>query len=91
LRDQTAQHYLRLYRLKLGMAEAGTTRPSAAGLEYFRRFVAALETLDLDALVRLETTAETARFTEARSGVLLAEVQLRDNSPCSQASDERLA
>ena len=79
--NQTAQHYLRIYRLKLPMAEHGTTRPSAAGLEFFRRFVAALERLDVNAPVRLETTEGTARFTEAQSGVLLAELQLKDDDP----------
>ena len=78
--DHSAQHYLRIYRLKLSMAEHGTTRPSSAGLEFFRRFVAALETLDVNAPVRLETTQGTARFTDVRSGLLLAEVPLKDDN-----------
>jgi hypothetical protein len=32
MKDLPAQHYLRIYRLKLRMTEGGTTRPSAAGL-----------------------------------------------------------
>jgi len=79
MKDQSAQHYLRIYRQKLGMAEDGTTRPSAAGLEFFKRFVSALEDLDPDAPVKLETNAGAARFTDARSGLVLAEVQVEDD------------
>lgn len=61
------------------MAESGTTRPNPAGLEFFKRFVAALEALEANALVRLDTNQGTARFTEARSGLLLGEVQIRDD------------
>ena len=49
--DQAAQHYLRIYCLKLSVAEQGTTRPSATALEFFRRFVAALEALDVNVLM----------------------------------------
>jgi hypothetical protein len=77
--DQTAQHYLQIYRLKLSMAKDDTTRPSAGALEFFRRFVAALEALDVNAPVRLETTQWAARFTDARSGLLLAEMPLTDD------------
>jgi hypothetical protein len=77
--DQTAQHYLRIYRLELSMAENGTTRPSAAALDFLRRFGAALEALDVSTPVRLETTQRAARFTDARSGLLLAEVPRKDD------------
>jgi hypothetical protein len=60
------------------MAEKGTTRPSAAALEFFRHFVTALEALDLNASVRLETAQGAARCTDVRSGLLLAEVPLED-------------
>ena len=63
------------------MAEHGTTPQSAAALEFFRRFVAALEALDINAPVRLETTQGAARFTDARSGLLLAELPLNDDDP----------
>jgi hypothetical protein len=77
--DQTAQHHLRIYRLKLSMAEKGTTRPSAAALKCFRRFVTALEALDVNAPVRFATTQDSERFTDVRSGLLLADVPLKDN------------
>jgi hypothetical protein len=63
------------------MAENGTTRPSAAALEFFRRFVTALEALEVNAPVRLETAQGAARFTDARSGLLLAELPLKDDDP----------
>jgi hypothetical protein len=79
MKDQPADHYLRIYRVKLAMAEDGTIQPTAATLAFFRRFVAALEALDVNAPVRLETTQAAARFTDARSGMLLAEMQLKDH------------
>jgi hypothetical protein len=77
MKDQPAQHYLRIYRFKIAMAEHGTTQPNGAALEFVRRLVAALEALDVNAPVRLETTEGAARSTEPRSGLLLAE--LKDN------------
>lgn len=79
MKDLLAQHYLRIYRLKSTMAERGTTRPSAEALESFRHFVVALEALDVNAPVRLETTQGAARFTDARSGLLLAEMHFEDD------------
>ena len=79
MKDHPAQHYLRIYRLKLGMAEDGTTRSSAAGLEFFKFFVSALEGLDPDTPVKLETNAGVARFTDARSGLLLAELTVEED------------
>jgi hypothetical protein len=59
MQDPPVQYYLKIYRLRLRMAEDGTTRPSAAGLEVFRRLVAALKASDIDAPVRLETLQGT--------------------------------
>jgi hypothetical protein len=78
-KDQTAAHYLRIYRLKLAMAQDGTTSPSVEGIELFRDLVEALETLDTGALVRLEATPGVARFTVAHSGLLLAELPIGDD------------
>jgi hypothetical protein len=78
-KDQTAGHYLKIYRLKLAMAEDGTTSPSVAGVTFFRRLVAALEALDTSTLVRAEATPSMARFTIAHSGLLLAELPIGDD------------
>jgi hypothetical protein len=79
MKDHPADHYLRIHRVKLAMAEDGTIRPTSTALAFFRRFVATLEALDVNAPVRLETTQAAACFTDARSGVLLAEMQLKDD------------
>jgi hypothetical protein len=71
MKDLPAQHYLQIYRLKLEMARA-----SPAGLEFSRRLVAALENIDADAPVRIETTQGAARFIDVRSGLLLAELPM---------------
>lgn len=66
--DHPASHYLRIYRIRM-------QNPKAAGQEYLHRFVASLEKMDPDAPVRLNVDCETntARFTDAKSGLLLAE------------------
>jgi hypothetical protein len=79
MKDRSADNYLRIYRVKLVMAEDGTIRPTATALAFFRRFVTTLEALDVNAPVRLETTQAAASFTDARSEVLLAEMQLKDD------------
>ncbi len=62
MRDHPAEHYLRIYRLKLGMVEAGTTHPSRYGGETMKTLVAALAAMDPNAPVRLETDLAGARF-----------------------------
>jgi hypothetical protein len=74
--EQNAQHYLRIYRMKVGMAEDGITKPRQRSLEGMRALVAALEKLDALAMVRLDVTQAAARFIDVRSGSLLAELVL---------------
>jgi hypothetical protein len=76
--DQPVRHYLWLYRLRLGMAEDATTRPSPMGLEAMKQLVAALSVMDADAPVRLESSGSSARFIDPQTGRLLAEFQLAD-------------
>jgi hypothetical protein len=42
MQHRLAQYYLNIYRLRLVMAKNGTTWPSVAGLEFYKRFVTAL-------------------------------------------------
>jgi hypothetical protein len=76
--DLSASHYLGIYRLRLSMAEDGTTHPSAKGMKFMRELVVALEALSPDEPVRLETTSHLARFSSAKTGNLLAEVAIAD-------------
>lgn len=77
--DHPASHYLRIYRIRLGMVDDGTARPSARGVEFMKQLVAALSTLDPSDAVRLQTTEQVARFTNATTGEFLAEVTLVDH------------
>jgi hypothetical protein len=74
--DLSAEHYLRIYGLKVGMAEDGTTKPRPEFVEGMRVLVAALAKLDPAAPVRLEATDKVARFIDLGSGGLLAELVL---------------
>jgi putative transposase len=74
--DLSADHYLRIYRLRLGMAEDGTTHPSADAVESMRRLVAALSAMEPNAPVRLEAVDSSARFIEPLTGQVLAEIRL---------------
>jgi hypothetical protein len=74
-----AQYYLHVCRLRLVMAENGTTRPSAAGLQFFKQFVAALEGLERSAPVKLQIHDGVASFTDESSGTLLAQIRISDD------------
>jgi hypothetical protein len=73
--DLSAQHYLRIYRLKLGMADDGTTHPNVEAIEAMKRLVAALSEMDSDAPVRLEAAHSSARFIDPMTGRVLAELR----------------
>jgi hypothetical protein len=74
-----AQYYLNVYRLRLVMAENGTTRPSAAGLQFFKQFLAAREELDSSSPIKLEVQDGVASFLEESSGTLLAQIRVTDD------------
>ncbi len=73
-----AHQYLRIYRLKLTMAEDGTTPPNPAWEDFMRRLVAALRAVDPNTPIRLDSTDGIARFINARTGQLMGEFLLRD-------------
>jgi hypothetical protein len=77
--DLAARHYLKIYRIKLAMAEDGTTRPNAKGIQFIRDVVAALAPLDADTPIRLETSDTEASFRDAATGRLLARLLLVDD------------
>lgn len=74
--DLPAHHYLRIYRVKLAMASDGTTRPTPSAVEFMKRLITKLEGIDPGAPIRLEITAGVARFTDVKSGAVLAELPL---------------
>ena len=73
-----AHFYLRIYRLKLTMAEDGTTPLNPAWEDFMRRLVAALRAVDPNTPIRLDSTGGIARFINVRTGQLLGEFLLRD-------------
>jgi hypothetical protein len=79
MQHRLAQYYLNVYRLRLVMAKNGATRPSLAGLEFYKRFVAALEGIDSNTPVKLEIHDDVASFTDASSGTLLAEIRVAND------------
>jgi hypothetical protein len=70
--DLTASHYLKIYRVKLGMAEVGTTNPPPNWVDFMRRLVANLESLDPNAEIHLEATPKRVCFSHASTGSILA-------------------
>lgn len=69
----SAQHYLRIYRTRLSMAERGMTSTRPEIVSGMRRFVAALSALAPDATVQLEIHGQRTRFIAAATGELLGE------------------
>lgn len=69
-----AQHYLKIYRFRLSMAERGVIRPHAEVVDFMRRLVAGLEMMDPQANVKLETGGGWTRFSVAATDALIAEI-----------------
>jgi hypothetical protein len=76
--DLPANHYLRIYKIKLGMALDGTTQAQPQAVQFFRHLVANLSALDPSTPVRLTITESEAAFTSALSGVELGRLRLGD-------------
>jgi hypothetical protein len=76
--DQSAVHYLTIYRIKLAIAEDRPV-PSEKGLRFMRTLVDALSGMDPLAPIHLEASERLARFTDGTTGRLLAEVALVDD------------
>ena len=75
-----AHYYLRIYRLKLAMAEDGTTPSNPEWERFMRRLVAGLNAIGRDTPIRLESTQGIARFTNVVTGASLGEFPLSDAS-----------
>ena len=73
-----AHYYLRIYRLKLAMAEDGTTPHNPQWETFMRRLVGALRALDPQTPIHLESADGIARFSNAITGALLGEFRLSD-------------
>lgn len=72
--DLSAQHYLKLYRRRVSMAERGITKPHPEVVDYMRRLVAGLEAMDLQAKVKLQNEGSRTRFSVAATDTLIAEI-----------------
>ena len=78
--DLSAQHYLDIYRTRLGMAEKGTTHPKPEVVAVMRQLVAGLSALPFDAKIRLEIQGGKTRFRTASTGDLLVEFDFHDDA-----------
>jgi hypothetical protein len=74
--DQPARHYLWLYRLRIQMSEEGTTKAPAHAVGFFKQLVEKLSVMDPEAPVRFTTSDGVAKFANARTGEVLAELKL---------------
>lgn len=73
---QPAHHYLRIYRIRLAMAENGTTQPQPEYVTFMRDLITRLEPLDSSTPIRVETADGMARFKNATTGELLAQTSM---------------
>jgi hypothetical protein len=73
--DLTASHYLRIYRIKLGIAESRISagKPAPA-LKFYQQLVAALSNLEPEAPVHLEASEKGACFTDGVTGAVLGTI-----------------
>ena len=73
--NQTAGHYLWLYRLRLASAEQGDSHPPADVVAAFRTLVGKLSAMNPSAPVKLTVSGPMVRFGDAETGELLAEFE----------------
>jgi hypothetical protein len=76
MRHQPAHHYLRIYRIRLAMAEGGTTQPKPEYVTFMRDLITRLEPLDPGTPIRVETGDGIARFKNATTGECLAQTSM---------------
>jgi hypothetical protein len=77
--ELTAKHYLDIWRLRVSMAEQGVAHPMPDVLAAAKRLVSKLAAMDQTDKVRLETAGSKARFLNAATGELLAEISNEEN------------
>jgi len=75
-KHQPARHYLRIYRIRLAMAEDGTTEPKPEFVTFMRDLIARLEPLDPGTPIQLDTAGGIVRFKNATTGECLAQTSL---------------
>lgn len=73
---QPAHHYLRIYRIRLAMAEDGTSQPHQEWVTFMRDLISRLEHLDPSTPIRVETADGMARLKNATTGECLAETSI---------------
>ena len=69
-----ASHYLKIYRLRLGMAERGVTNPRPDAIRFMRQFIAALERMLPDDLVEVACDSHYWAFYNGKTRELLADI-----------------
>jgi len=83
------QQLLDIYRLRLEMAESGTTHPKAGVIAGVRRLVAGLEAMAPDEKVEGEALPSKYTFRNARTGALIAEIEFDDEAEPSGGEERR--
>jgi len=74
--DLPAQRLLKIWQLRLSMAERGVTNPPPYLMPHMRELVAGLAALDPEAPVRLERHGNQMRFIAAETGAIIADCPL---------------
>lgn len=74
--DLPAQRLLKIWQLRLSMAERGVTNPPPDLIPHMRQLVAGLSALDPEAPVRLERHGERMNFIAAETGMVIDSIPL---------------
>ncbi|MDD5705109.1 MAG: hypothetical protein PHR35_04230 [Kiritimatiellae bacterium] len=89
MNEVAAQHLLGIYRLRLEMAESGTTHPAAGAVAGVRRLVAGLEAMSPDAKVKSDALPGKYTFRDALTGLLIAEIEFDVEAEPSGGEERR--
>lgn len=80
MNDLPAQHYLKIFQLRLSMAERGITSPSADVVVSMRQLVAQLAAIDPATSVKLEIHGSQARYMKEETGAIIGTINLWEES-----------
>jgi hypothetical protein len=87
MNEISVKQLLDIYRLRLKMAECGTTHPKASVVAGVRKLVAGLEAMAPDAKVEGDALPGKYTFRDARTGAMIAEIEFDNEAePTAAAS-----
>jgi len=86
MNEITAKQLLDIYRMRLKMAESGTTHPKASVVAGVRKLVAGLEAMAPEGKVECDALPGKYSFRDALAGAMIAEIEFDNEAEPTDAA-----